>query len=260
MDNWNYLKKELACNGIFIINNKYCKDSLGNKKKNTQCLAKQTSNFKENCRLFKELWDDVNQVLLQEGSNTIDSNGSRYFVLCVKDLYDLLDCFEEASETELKINFKKFLMRDVNSFTSKAVYNISNYKMSIDWVFRSIVKHRFVMSMLKMTLLGEDKVNSFSETDKNGLKTAAISGPWANLDLPMGERMYSWADEAESINDDQKGKQAQRRYRKGLINYNKLEDPEEGDFWVWYEGKNAPFLWTERNSEDPYPHRNLLQQ
>ncbi len=88
---------------------------------------------------------------------------------------------------------------------------------------------------------------------KSEIKTArGISGPWANLDLPLEERKFPFGIELQGRERDKKG---QRRYRKGFENYN---TENVGDGHYWRELRNEPYSWADRNSESPYPHRNLL--
>ncbi len=82
---------------------------------------------------------------------------------------------------------------------------------------------------------------------------AGVAGPGSRLDLPLKERVFEFGTE---VGNRTKAKQKQRRYRKGLENYDS-ESFAEGHYWR--ELRNEPFAWSDRNFDDPYPGRNYLR-
>ena len=70
-------------------------------------------------------------------------------------------------------------------------------------------------------------------------KSAQISGPWANLDLPYAERVWPWAEDEEYFDDRQKARRQQARY-----------NPE-------YNGQGFYYVWPELASRDPYKFEDM---
>ena len=85
---------------------------------------------------------------------------------------------------------------------------------------------------------------------------ASIQGPYSNLDLPMEERVFTWA----AIDDEVVGrtalKQNQRRYKLGLED-NAPSDSKVG--FYWRELRNEPYLFSSGTAEagegQTYPYR-----
>jgi len=87
------------------------------------------------------------------------------------------------------------------------------------------------------------------------MKLAGIPGPWANLDLPMKERVWEWnSDEDEFFANREKSRKEQIRY-----------NPEEaentnGMFYVWQDLTRSPYSYYNRTTESPYKSRLLISQ
>ena len=109
----------------------------------------------------------------------------------------------------------------------------------------------YIGRLLKYAFRGKNKI-----AEQDIVKLArGISGPWAHLDLPMEERVFDFGD--DEMRGRVKSRQRQRRYRKSMENYH---SPGVGEGHYWREIRNEPFSWYDRESEDPYPHRNVLQR
>jgi hypothetical protein len=82
-------------------------------------------------------------------------------------------------------------------------------------------------------------------------KIASISGPWANLDLPMQERVYPWAPEEEEYQQQRTtAKQKQSRYNPEYSAF--------GTYYEWVELRNNPYKFGDW-SESPYPGREQIR-
>jgi hypothetical protein len=82
-------------------------------------------------------------------------------------------------------------------------------------------------------------------------KQAQISGPWANLDLPMSERVYPFWEVEGELNEHVKSRRNQMRYRQ--------ERNPQGFHFVWQtQHRNDPYLFSKRQTDSPYPMRELL--
>ena len=81
-------------------------------------------------------------------------------------------------------------------------------------------------------------------------KTASISGPWANLDLPFLERVYPYdnnSEHEEYMENRTRTKQQQTRY-----------NPEKnmfGIFYSWEDLRRNPYDWSKWKEESSVPVR-----
>jgi len=100
-------------------------------------------------------------------------------------------------------------------------------------VMREMYRTRLIYKYLKVT------------------KTAQISGPWSNLDLPMKERVWEW-DEAEEEYFAQRTKA-----RREQVRYNPEED-RQGFYFVWQDLSTDPYKFEDMKSDSPYKSRHLL--
>ena len=217
--------------------------------KTIRMLRKSISNHK---RILASLWDNACEVLEEEyeiEEQFHDENMKKLFIFTLKDMSKFLLIFEELQGSYISRAVESALSRDINSFSSEQISELIDYKISIDWIHRTIQRLYYICSLLAFASLGKNKVSQYN------VKTAkGISGPWANLDLPMLERAYPF--EQEESHGRMKDKEKQRRYRKGLENYN--NDGRCGEGHYWRELRNEPYSWYDNDSESPYPHRNLL--
>lgn len=119
---------------------------------------------------------------------------------------------------------------------------ISNFNAS--WI-RIKVLHRLVMQELY-------KIKLLSRYEKT-VKMAQVSGPWANLDLPMSERMWEWDEgETEYFGDRQKARRNQIRYNPEMDN--------NGFYYVWQDLSTHPYSFDDMKTDSPYKSRHLISQ
>ena len=265
MDNWNTLQKELSLFGIDLVDNRFCK--VNNKTmpiRNVLALYKRK--LKENQKIISYVCNETLNLINITDYNVCDEKSTKLFIQSIKNIFDLIDCFENLDNSKIKRSIESALNRDVYLFSQDAILLVPCYKIAMDWTFREIHQNEMINKMLFLSILGKDRVNKIQSIKKanNNINIKAaygqgtISGPWANLDLPFGERMWSYGQDEDNLRGAEKSKTHQRRYRKGLINYNGIQDPEEGAFWIWYEPKNEPFGWDSRKEDSPYPSREHL--
>lgn len=254
MDTWSLLEKELNYYGIYLIDRTKCqvKDENGQVQIKGVIKTIKDINYlvKKQERILSLLWGEVLELLQQQKpcGAIIDDKMVNLFVFSLKDLSKFLQCFDGAEKSEYYKTVLNALTQDVRSFSKQQIYKLPDYKICIDWVSRVISRLLYVSKLLAFASLGKKRVSQVE------IKTArGISGPWAHLDLPMEERVFPFGQELEHRD---KGKQRQRRYTKGLENYNNSGEVGEGHYWR--EVRNEPFSWFNRKYDDPYPHRSLL--
>jgi len=263
---WDILTKELAIYGVKLINAESCEVYLNEnfiKIPTNRVISSINKRIKYNGNIFETTIQETISLLSANQSfgtkEAIDKLVLNYFINSTKDLYDLSWFLTNNFTFNNKNLGKQFcqvirssLNKDYTEFSREVILEIPKYKISLDWIFRKMALLSYIKNLIQFARLGPTKVSQIS------IKTArGISGPWANLDLPMLERKYPWADIAEEMSGRENDKKKQRRYRKGFEHYN---DPygRVGEGHYWREERNAPFSWTEKNTESPYPSRKML--
>ena len=257
LDTWIILNKELNHFNVCLIGHKKCQfyDSSG--EIHTFSIHKAINHIKkgnkENIKLFASLWKDIEELLNKSpiDSNCYDSNLKRLFIFSLKDLYKLLSIFEEIKNSSLEKGIENALNKDINYYDKSQIEKLSDYKISIDWIFRTISRYQYIINLLKFASIGRKQILTYNIKLARG-----VSGPWSNLDLPMEERVYSYeSEDMRGLRGRSRDKRYQRRYQKGLDNY---AGPNVGEGHYWRELRNEPFSWYNRSSDSPYPGRNAL--
>ena len=255
MDTWTLLKKELKYYGIIIVDSKKCYIQNEDGETKIQGVIKTirilNSYVKKQKKIFLSLWNELIETVEENTDVTqevIDDKMTTLFIYSLKDLIKYLLCFDDIENSKYQIGISSALTRDINTFNKNQVYTIPDYKISIDWIGRNINKLLYLSKLLSFAAMGRKKVSQYD------IKTArGIMGPWSRLDLPMLERVFPFGS---GLKHRERGKQNQRRYTKGLQEYNNSGEVGEGHFWR--ELRNEPFLWANRSFDDPYPSRSML--
>ena len=255
MDTWELLRKELSYYGIRLVSNKKCQivSEDGEIVQGIIKSLKQVNNsIKKQKSVLSSIWDEIHSLLHKECPDNIpiDEKMERLFIFSLKDLSKFLLCFEEMDESNFQTCIEESLNRDIRAFNKNQIYKLPDYKIMVDWVHRTISRLIYVSKLLSFAALGKRKV---SEYDFKVASGRGVTGPFANLDLPMEERMFPFGQEAESR---VRAKRRQRRYEKGLESYNNDGRVAEGHYWR--EPRNEPFKWSDRAHDDPYSRRALL--
>lgn len=255
MSTWEILKKELDYYGINLLEHGKCQIYRDSQSPKVQGIIKTSrqinASISKKKKVFLSLWEELSEILDRRDSfipQPIDDKMIKLFIFSLKDLSKFLLCFEELDGSKFEVAVTDALNKDIKYFSKDQVYESSNYKITIDWVHRLISRLYYIKKLLIFASCGKRKISEYD------IKTArGISGPWAHLDLPMQERVFPFGGELGERNRD---KRRQRRYRQGLENYNNGGSVGEGHYWR--ELRNEPFSWYDRATEDPYPHRSLL--
>jgi hypothetical protein len=253
MDNtWEIMSQELAHNGIRVKGDIcYFKDENDQIKQSEidSLISSITSDIKENLSLFSNLWVELANTL-RSGKETetyiTDKRTQNLFIYSIKNMMDLIDNFSDKKNTSVAQVVMNALSRDINKFSMEQSGKVIDLSLAISWMRRVLCKQKYVCNLLR-----------FAKTKGRNSKhklARSVSGPWANLDLPMEERAWAWEDEDPNFRYRDKDIRNQSRYTKGLENYN--GDGRVGEGHYWRELCNEPYLWEERDEESPYPHRN----
>lgn len=254
MDTWTILNKELAYYGINLTDNKKCQVYENDNIVNLGIIKLQRQirkNIKKQKKIILSLLNDIINLLKEENLNNnliYDDKIINLFIFSLKDLSKFLLCFDEFDNSLISACISSALNRDIKSYTKYQIDNFIDYKISIDWIYRQINRLLYITNLLSFAVLGPEKISQYKIKIAKG-----ITGPWGNLDLPMGERVYPFSQ--TDLPETSKNKERQRRYRKGLENKN---GPNMFEGHYWRELRNEPFDWDDRENSSPYPSRASL--
>ncbi len=262
--NWDILTKELALYGIKLKDNKNC-SVYYNRQFFDVSIIKVLSNLKkrikQNGLIFEQLWRDLFvEAFSGKYVGTFTSPmEAKLFISSVKSLFILaefletyFDFVDSNLQRTLCQKMKLIANRDYKDFPREIAISIIDFNLSIHWVFVTMKLLVYICDLLRAAMLGPDRISSLN------IKIArSISGPWANLDLPMLERVFPYADIAEEMYGRGRDIRQQLRYKKGFEFYNDLYG-RSGLYWR--EMRNEPFSWSDRKDESPYPNRELLMK
>ena len=249
------LRQELAIHG-FRLNGNGLVEYYMNGSLQTASLEETArmveSEIRENQTVCLDLWDEICQTIQSQGGGlSIDSGFEKLFIHSLKDLAKLLEAYDGPRFQKFAQIIKLALDADISEFGYQKVSSIVDLKITIDWTHRLISRLSYVRKLLRYAAGGIDK------SSQSHIKLASgVSGPWANLDLPMGERMWTWKDEDENFRGRDMDLRNQRRYQKGLENYN--NDGRVGEGHYWRDINLEPSSWENWLDDKENQHRSVL--
>lgn len=109
-----------------------------------------------------------------------------------------------------------------------------------------------IRMMHKLIMLEMYRIKLISQYMKMAKMAISVSGPWANLDLPEEERMWSYEEDEEYFDQRSKAKKKQTRYNPEYCY------EEDGIFFKWVDRNRDPYLFDDKETESPYPSRSSL--
>ena len=199
--------------------------------------------------ITQKLWEEVSVSLREQPSkHSKPAEGiDAIFIHSLQGLKRMIYLYPGLTSFEnIDASISQALNRDINDFSYRTMSKIIEYKLAIEWVGHIISKNLYIKSLIYR--YGK------SLSNKDIVVAKGVHGPFSNLDLPMGERVFDWSSISDEVYGREKDKQKQNRYTMGLEGYN---DPHVNEGFMWREIKNEPFLWG-KEGENPYPHRNAL--
>lgn len=204
----------------------------------SECVLHINAGIKEVKEEMLECWFDLSNLASVIYHNDAGNKGSMenlIFISSVKKAIILSQRFPELTKiTDILLSLLKL---DVSQIHENLIS-----KFNLLWL-RIKLFHKLVMQeMYKLKLL-----QSFEKT----VKMAQVSGPWANLDLPMSERKWEWADgESEYFGNREKARKNQTRYNP--------ETDNNGFYYVWQDLSTHPYSFDKMEEDSPYKTRSLL--
>ena len=145
---------------------------------------------------------------------------------------------------------------------SNRFHELSDVTASVEQLFdidaadihQSLIK-RFNKKFLIIKMLHHLIMNDIYRVNlihqyKRLTKRAQISGMWANLDLPMRERVWPYEEDEEYFAARQKARREQARYNP--------ETNKFGFYYVWQDLTRDPYRFDQMKTDLPYKSRHLL--
>lgn len=215
------------------IGDEFVIDTLPNIKKTIQEAINELKS------LIWNLWDNLahlcDTVVYDHSANTGTMQNS-LFLNNVKRIYGLSSIFPDL--TDVSQSIKKIFYIDMASIGDELVksFNLLCLKIRLTHhlIMREIYRTKVISHYLKF------------------VKTAQISGPWANLDLPMQERKWEWDDEEnEYFAERDEAKKQQVRYNP------EAQQGCYGFYFVWNDMSRGPYNFGDVENS-PYKSRLLL--
>lgn len=239
------VKRELAVYGILYKDEEMCSVINGGDRFNMTLPAEQATlqkSIASNKQLFSELWGELMEMLASPPM-TISPGGESTGRMFTEALKHMLRIAVEHGNKRAKLVIRNQLKRDINCFSESFMTKIIDYKIGLDWVHHLVQSDRYRLRLLAALVA--------SHRPK---EVTAIQGPWANLDLPMKERVWDYNEESGNLEDRDSEKQKQQRYQIPDT-YNDPYSFEEG--FYYREMRNEPYAFDDEDN-NPYPHRNNL--
>lgn len=203
-----------------------------------ECLSDLDESINEIRRHILVKWGQlsgtISEIVGYRGTNsgTLDN---LVFLNSIKKSYALASCFSDLDHW--MDSFHALFNVDLAQIPSSLVQQFNEIFLEIASL------HRLIMSEIyRKKILGR-----YLKLIKN----AQVSGPWANLDLTMEERVWEWdSGEEEYFTNRMKSRKEQSRYNP---EYN-----SDGFYLVWQEKRRDPYRFSDLLEDGVYPHRSLL--
>jgi hypothetical protein len=206
------------------------------------CAQTLTESISEVRSHLRNSWENLSNIATRISKSKGHNSGrlsNLLFLNIVNKTYILADLFSELSEE--KRSLEELLNSDIASADDYLIDMFNTEGVSIKALHKLIMEEMYRLQIIKQYMIMT--------------KTAQISGPWANLDMPMGERMWKFdegSEETEYLNNRQKSRREQTRYNP------ESQEGTNGFYFVFQDRNRDPYLFTDREDESPYPsHTNL---
>lgn len=203
------------------------------------CISTIDSAIKE---LIEHAWDSwkdlttLGQRIMKGGGSNSGSIDNLIFLNSIRKLYVLCDRFTDLQKH--KHTIEHLLDSDIESADDHLIRHFNQEYITIQSLHHLIMDELYRKQLIKKFMIMT--------------KQAQISGPWANLDLPMGERMWEWDSGEEEYFDNR------AKSRRSQVRYNPEDATSNGFFYVWQDLRRDPYRFEDREEEGVYPSRHTL--
>lgn len=190
--------------------------------------------------LKESLWSDwqdlanLATIIINSEHPNSGSLDNLVFLNSVKKSYLLSKVFSDLSEVSS-------VLKNLFNVDTAMVHENLVGKFNMLYLRIKLVHHLIMRESYRLQLISRSKKMN---------KTAQISGPWANLDLPMKERVWDWDEDEEYFDDRSRARREQVRYNP--------ENNKMGFYYVWQDLNRDPYLFEDMKEDSPYKSRHLL--
>lgn len=242
-DDTELLKAELRAFDIINSNNGGYHICIGDEVLSasnlSECCQLLNSGISELKQHLLESWHDLQHItkkMLREDGKNSGSLDNLLFLSAVKKSFELSSIFTDLKPISKTI--RQLLDTDIASSDDHLIRHFNDDYLRIQCL------HRLVM----IELYRQHLVSHYMSLTKQ----AQISGPWANLDLPMEERKWEWDEGEEEYFANRK------QSRREQIRYNPENQTKSGFYYVWQDLNIDPFRFEDMKVDSPYKSRHLL--
>jgi len=184
-----------------------------------------------------ESWKDLAQLSIRISDEPGHNSGSLNNIL-------FLNASKKSFSLSLLFTDLDFAHDQLLALLDTDIKTVDNYlvkQFNLEY-FKIRSMHRLIMSEMYRCML----------IDRYLTKCAQISGPWANLDLPIKERVWDWNEGEDSYFKDRQDS------RRNQIRYNPENATSSGFYFVWNDLTRDPYKFTDMKEQSPYKSRRQL--
>lgn len=175
-----------------------------------------------------KLLGDICEIICVNDSINSPNLSNLLFLAYIKKSFLLSKQFPELKN--ISDSIYKVFNCDIVAVSNEIIKKFNDTYLKISILHHLILRENYRKKVLKHYL--------------NFEKIAQISGPWANLDLPMSERVWSAQEDEEYFEGRTKARQNQLRYNPS---YNNL-----GFAYVWQDLSSHPYSFDKMDEDSPY--------
>lgn len=190
--------------------------------------------------LRSELWEiwkkfaNLCGYILENQDRNQGSLDNLVFLNSAKKAFLLSNNFSDLKDISLLL--RHILDADISYIGTQSVSGFNKLYLQIRLIHHLIMTEKYRSVLIK----------KYKQLNKK----AQISGPWANLDLPMQERMWPYSEDESYFEDRKKARRDQTRYNP--------ETDKQGFFYTWVDKNRDPYLFTDMQKDSPYKSRLLM--
>ncbi len=204
----------------------------------SECKSYIEDGIKEIKQHLLEEWNDLSsiaQVILNNSASNEGNIDNLIFLNSVKKSHLLSRVFTDLDKISESI--ESLFGIDIADVHTRLITKFNDSYLKIKSMHYLVMKELYRLQLIA----------KWSMTTK---QAQSVSGPWANLDLPMKERVWEWGEDEEHFSMREKAKQEQVRYNPEYL--------KQGFFYVWQDLTRDPYKFEDMKTDSPYKSRHTL--
>lgn len=204
-----------------------------------ECFTALQSATKELTEHISNSWQELDKIakrIIQRQGQNSGSLDNLLFLNAVQKSFQLTSVFPQLDYVQQTLYH--LLDTDIQEMDDHLIRHFNTEYLEVQSLHRLIMDELYRQKLIKrmMTLT----------------KQAQISGPWANLDLPMKERVWEWDEGEEEYFD------SRQKSRREQVRYNPENGTKSGFYYVWQDLNIGPYKWEDKEDEQPYQSRHTM--